>query len=645
MKLHLSSFRRLLAVACLAALPFTVPAAESEQALLDILKSSAPAGEKAIACKKLAVFGSEKAVPALAALLANPELSSWARIGLEPNPGPAASLALRAALDQVQGRLLVGVINSIGVRRDPQAVDALGRKLSSSDREVADAAANALGRVGGDRATEFLVQALAEGAATVRPAAGQGLILAAERYLRDGNKATAARLYSTVREAKVPKQRQLEATRGLILASGDEGVPLLIEQLRSEDNAFFGIGLRTARELPGSAATAALAEELKKASPERQPMILLALADRGDSSALPTITEAAKTGSKPLRLAAISVLEKSGTAATVPVLLSAATDSAPELANSAKASLVRLPGNDIDPVLVKRLGQSSGKEKQVLLELAGLRQIKDSVPMLLASARDTDAKTRAAAVQSLGILGGEKEAGQLVALLKNAANDQDRSDMEAALLAMVGRAGPGSAPVMDPLVRSENTELRLVGLHALAAAGGPAALSTITSAAKDTNESVRDEAVRTLSTWPNTWPEDGAVAAPLLDLAKSSTKTSYQVLAVRGYLQYVQGDRNLKGEDKLKKVSEVLPALKRPEEKRLAIAVISGSRAPGMLAMLSEMASDAAVGEEACSAIVSDSSIKAPGIPKEELKKALETAKAKSTNDATRRKAEQALGQ
>ena len=54
----------------------------------------------------------------------------------------------------------------------------------------------------------------------------------------------------------------------------------MIEQLQSEDKEKFGIGLRTARELPGRDVTEALADELARLSPDRRPLLLLALADR-----------------------------------------------------------------------------------------------------------------------------------------------------------------------------------------------------------------------------------------------------------------------------------------------------------------------------------------------------------------------------
>ena len=98
--------------------PTQASSAAAERDLIRTLKSKAPKADKAIACKRLAVYGSEEAVPALAALLRDPELNSWARIALEAIPGPAADDALRAAMGRLKGRLLVGTINSIGVRRD-----------------------------------------------------------------------------------------------------------------------------------------------------------------------------------------------------------------------------------------------------------------------------------------------------------------------------------------------------------------------------------------------------------------------------------------------------------------------------------------------------------------------------------------------
>ena len=57
--------------------------------LIAVLQGSSSPADKAMACKKLAVFGSQTAAPALPPLLADEHLASWARIALEAIPGPA----------------------------------------------------------------------------------------------------------------------------------------------------------------------------------------------------------------------------------------------------------------------------------------------------------------------------------------------------------------------------------------------------------------------------------------------------------------------------------------------------------------------------------------------------------------------------
>jgi HEAT repeat protein len=143
---------------------------DKEHALIRILQSDAPPGDKAIACKKLAIYGSAEAVHALAPLLEDNQLASWALIALEAIPGSAPDLALRQAAGKLQGELLVGVIDSIGVRRDAGAVKILADKLGESDTAVASAAAVSLGKIGNAKAAAAFKRALAKGGEPVRPA-------------------------------------------------------------------------------------------------------------------------------------------------------------------------------------------------------------------------------------------------------------------------------------------------------------------------------------------------------------------------------------------------------------------------------------------------------------------------------------------
>lgn len=172
--------------------------------------------QKAKACQRLASTGTRETVPALAALLRNPQLAHYARYGLEPLPDPAADDALREAMPKLKGRLLVGVLNSIGQRKDAKAAPALARMLYDSDAEVAQAAAAALGSISGAQAAKALTDGLRKTKAPVRTAvAGAGLVCA-EGLLARGERNEALALYDTLSRTDVPKPVRLAAMRGII---------------------------------------------------------------------------------------------------------------------------------------------------------------------------------------------------------------------------------------------------------------------------------------------------------------------------------------------------------------------------------------------------------------------------------------------
>ena len=101
-----------------------------EAQLIQILKDpQKPLFAKAKACQRLAVTGTRQAVPALAALLADPQVAHYARFGLEPIPDPSVDAALRDALKKLKGKLQTGVIQSISNRRDAKAVKPVAQLL------------------------------------------------------------------------------------------------------------------------------------------------------------------------------------------------------------------------------------------------------------------------------------------------------------------------------------------------------------------------------------------------------------------------------------------------------------------------------------------------------------------------------------
>src|SRR5271154_1820334 len=89
-----------------------------EVLMIAALKSDISRDAKDYVCRKLTIVGTAASVPTLAELLADENHSHMARFALERMPAPEAAEALRDALPKVSGNVKIGVISSIGVRRD-----------------------------------------------------------------------------------------------------------------------------------------------------------------------------------------------------------------------------------------------------------------------------------------------------------------------------------------------------------------------------------------------------------------------------------------------------------------------------------------------------------------------------------------------
>ena len=542
-------------------------APKNEKELIAILRSDAPKAEKALACKNLSVYGSKEAVADLAKLLGDEQLASWARTPLEAIPGEAADEALRKASESLKGKLLVGVINSIGVRRDADAVELLTGRLEDKDADVASAAAVALGRIGNAAAAKSLQPKLAGGPLAVRSAVAEGCVLCAERFLEGGKAADAVKLYDEVRKAEVPGQRVIEATRGAILARGKDGIPLLVDQLRTSNKGLFLMALSTAREFPGSDVDQALAAELESAKPERAALVILAMADRKETVKLPAILKAAGSGNAQVRLAAIGALGQVGNATCLAPLLDIALESDAELSSAAKEALVILPGETVNKDIVARLAKAEGKAYPLLIELIGQRQIEAS-DALLKALKHPDKAVRNSALTSLGNTASQKYLSVLITQFVSATSEDDTAVAQKALktaaVRMPDREGCAAelAAASDKAAMPTKTTL----LEILGAVGGTKALATVGAAAKSSDPTLQDVGSKLLGEWRT------LDAAPVL-LAVAKGGGRYQTRALRGYIGIAQ-KFIMPDEQRAQMCTSALDLAKQPAERKLIMDVL-----------------------------------------------------------------------
>jgi len=191
----------------------------NEAELLQFIQDpNATVFQKNIACRRLAIIGTRSAVAPLAALLSDEQVAHYARFALRPNPDPSVDEALRAAIPKLKGKLLVGVIDTIGGRGDMTAVDALTRLMYGGDPEVAAAAASALGRIGGPRGAKALQDALAKTNGELRTEVGNAVLIAAEGFMDKGDRKQALALYNVLSRPDMPKHVRLGAMHSTLIA-------------------------------------------------------------------------------------------------------------------------------------------------------------------------------------------------------------------------------------------------------------------------------------------------------------------------------------------------------------------------------------------------------------------------------------------
>ena len=579
--------------------------------LVAVLKSDAPQKEKADACRELARIGNKDAVAPLAALLPDEKLSHMARYGLETIPDPAVDDVLREAAEKLQGRQLVGVIGSIGVRRDTQAVKILAGRLHSPDNDVAQAAARSLGSIGNSAAAQALQHALPDVSAANQLAFCEGLLRCAEAATVKGDCQAAQNMYNLLREVPAPHQVRTAALRGALLTRTEGRLSLLSKALRNDDFVMVLAAVRTTQELPGPEVTRLLASELPGLSTDRQILVIQTLAKRSDtipalgvkradSAALLALFNAAQSGEQPVRVAAIRALAEMGDNLAIPVLVELLGDADKETAAAAQESLASLSGQEVDAAIMKLLADSAANHRITAMELIVRRRMTTAIPALFDAAGNSDSKVRTAAVRKLGELAGPAELPAMLDLLAGAKNAEDLETTEQALSAIILQSTTPAACVgkVEARLSQAKPDQKCALLRLLGGIGGADALKAIRAAVGDSDTEVHGVAIRTLSGWTS------VDAAPdLLELAKTAGNATDKMLCLRGYLALAShGDLPI--DQRLTMCRQATPLVQKDDEKKLLLAALGGIVSAEAIELIKPYLEDAATKEEASTGTV-----------------------------------------
>lgn len=629
----------LLALAAPAPAQTVAPKADEGRLIAALTSDSATHKEKVDACRQLAIVGTKDAIPALTALLADDKLSHMARYALEPMPDPAVDGVFRKALTELEGLQLVGVIGSIGVRRDAQAVEPLKKMLMQHDAgpEVTRAALRALGSIGTPAAAEVLRTALAHAQDDNQLDLYEGLFRCAETLAAEGHRPEAIEIYDELRGLKAAHQVRGGALRGAILARGDEGLPLLKQHLASDDYILFSAAVQASLEMRHAGVTAALVEALKSRPADHQIVIAKALARRGDMVALPALSQLARNGATPARVAAIRALAEMQNGSAVPILVELIGADSREVANAAQEALAAIPGREADAAVMAMFEKNETDDQLTALALMGRRRMTMAVPALLKTVGKADTRVRPEIIKKVGELGGPAELPALLDLLGRLDNSQDLNAARQALGDVCSKAKDPKSCTGELAAQIEKVKpaQKIVLLRVLSGIGGQVALEAVREAVDDSNRDVRSAAIRALGAWPS------ADAAPhLLALAKATDDAAEKTLCLRSYLN-LAGRRDLPVGQRLSMCREAAAVIQQDDEKKMLLGTLGGIQSPEALGLITPHLDSAATRQEAALAAlrVAESVLKRRDSARHagKLIEPLEKVAQSSTGDAARR--------
>ncbi len=600
-RIHLILIVTLLLACAAQTLAQTVASKSDEPKLIAVVKdASAPLKARIDACRQLAIVGGKDSIAPLAALLGDEQLSHNARYALQMNPDPAVDEALRSALGTVKGRPLVGVINTVGYRRDAKAVGTLGELVNSGNPMVVSAAARALGSIGTGEAVQALRQALPKVPAECKLDCYEGLLRCAESLAAAGKTQDAIAIYDPLYQSEAPHHVRGGALRAAILVRQTQGLKLLQEQLPNTDYILFSAAVQASHQMPSAGATAILTGAMKSLPADRQIVVIQALGVRGEKSAVPALLDAAKSGDPRVRVAAIQAVTELGDPSAVPMLVQLLDDSDREVAKAAQDALATFPGSQADTVVMRMFAGNDTDKQRLALDLMGRRRMTSGIPALLKAAGESGSKVRADATKMIGDLGGPEQLPAVLDLLKNASQSQDLGAVEQAMTAICLKA-TDSKPLADAMIAqldAAQPPQKAILVRVLGAVGGPNALQAVVACAKSDNADVRSAAARALGTWKT------VDAAPiLLSMAKQTSAPAEKTLFLRGCISMAaRGD--LPVPERLAMCREAAGLVVRDEEKRLLLGTLGNIESPEAVELIAPHLDDASCRQEAALATV-----------------------------------------
>jgi len=505
----------------------------TERHMIALLESDATVRAKQYICQQLWIIATESSVPVLEKMLLDKDTAEMACYALRTHPSDSASRALREALNRVDDRTKIRILNILGDRKDTACVHPLIDLLKSGNADVAEAAAISLGTIGTVEGIEAIAKARTIASGKARVILTRAWLRGAESYTRTNRIDDAMAIYETLFDASEPLLVRRSALVSALSTGHTKAVQLLTAALEQDNPMLRAAGIANSHLLEGPAVTRRLISAIETADSNTQILLIEAIGRREAPFVAEAVGMAMRNKDANVRIAAYNVLADIGNdsdACTMCVALRKNPTKREE--DTILSCLRRMSADEVDSTIVVALNSADGPVRSLFINLIRDRRYHPAVEALYGYTFDRDPAVAKAALRALGTLDNHQRVPDLIDIVLKNSDETVAEEVVRAIIAITRRDGSEKYVgelILDRLEKTRSPVEKCRLMPALAAAPGEDTLTYLQAASKDRNAQVQDCAVRLLADYP-----EAAAASLLLDIYKTTENKAHRMLALRG---------------------------------------------------------------------------------------------------------------
>lgn len=293
------------------------------------------------------------------------------------------------------------------------------------------------------------------------------------------------------------------AYAGLVEIQGTSANQSLLDAMSDESKQVRVAVLNKARDLPGQNITSQWTGKLTAVDATRQAEILAMLGKRGDDSALPVVLNQINSQDMAVRLAAVkSAVELDGGQAAQVLISRLREANSPAEISAIQTALLQIPNQALLPQVKNSIDDMPAQAQIVLLDILGDRRAADYKSTVFQYAQQGPENVRSKAMRTLGFVASPQDLSRVITLMLNADSNALRSAAQRSAVQIAGELPEDQQVVpFKTQLNSASTQDKVTLLQAIGQLKSPAALDVLTANAGSGNSQVGDAAVRALSDW------------------------------------------------------------------------------------------------------------------------------------------------